>query len=110
MSQRVEDLEKKFIASGNATSDSKFVTAATVHVSSSAVHLTASPVLVKLSTYDGKTKWEVVDLSNSVIPVRMANISDKTRTIQEGEVIAACALATCVVLPSNRIARKIPSV
>ncbi|GFW97567.1 retrovirus-related Pol polyprotein from transposon 412 [Trichonephila clavipes] len=29
----------------------------------------------------------VVDLSNSVIPVRMANISDKTRTIQEGELI-----------------------
>ncbi|GFW67788.1 retrovirus-related Pol polyprotein from transposon 17.6 [Trichonephila clavipes] len=27
----------------------------------------------------------VEDLSNSVIPVRIANISDKTRTIQEGE-------------------------
>ncbi|GFV39387.1 retrovirus-related Pol polyprotein from transposon 412 [Trichonephila clavipes] len=38
----------------------------------------------------------VVDLSNSVIQVRMANISDKTRTIQEGEVIAACAPVTCV--------------
>ncbi|GFS93396.1 hypothetical protein TNCV_2627881 [Trichonephila clavipes] len=38
----------------------------------------------------------VVDLSNSVIPVRMANISDRTRTIQEGEVIAAYAPVTCV--------------
>ncbi|GFY44469.1 retrovirus-related Pol polyprotein from transposon 412 [Trichonephila inaurata madagascariensis] len=28
----------------------------------------------------------IVDLSQSVIPVRVANISDKTRTIQEGEV------------------------
>ncbi|GFX19510.1 retrovirus-related Pol polyprotein from transposon 412 [Trichonephila clavipes] len=37
-----------------------------------------------------------VDLSKSVIPVREANISDKTRTIQEGEVIAACAPVTCV--------------
>ncbi|GFT04898.1 retrovirus-related Pol polyprotein from transposon 17.6 [Trichonephila clavipes] len=38
----------------------------------------------------------VVDLSNSVIPVRIANISDRTRTIQEGEVIAACAPVICV--------------
>ncbi|GFS65084.1 hypothetical protein TNCV_1635831 [Trichonephila clavipes] len=38
----------------------------------------------------------VVDLSNSVIPVRIANISNKTRIIQEGEVIAACAPVTYV--------------
>ncbi|GFU22608.1 retrovirus-related Pol polyprotein from transposon 412 [Trichonephila clavipes] len=38
----------------------------------------------------------VVDLLNSVIPVREANISDRMRTIQEGEVIAACAPVTCV--------------
>ncbi|GFT19003.1 retrovirus-related Pol polyprotein from transposon 412 [Trichonephila clavipes] len=38
----------------------------------------------------------VVDLSNSLIPVRIANISDRTRTIQEGEVLAACAPVTCV--------------
>ncbi|GFS76854.1 retrovirus-related Pol polyprotein from transposon 412 [Trichonephila clavipes] len=37
-----------------------------------------------------------VDLSKSVIQVRVANISDRTRTIQEGEVIAACAAVTCV--------------
>ncbi|GFW02529.1 retrovirus-related Pol polyprotein from transposon 412 [Trichonephila clavipes] len=29
-------------------------------------------------------------------PVRIANISDRTRTIPEGEVIAACAPVTCV--------------
>ncbi|GFX79275.1 retrovirus-related Pol polyprotein from transposon 412 [Trichonephila clavipes] len=34
-----------------------------------------------------------VDLSNSVIPVRIANISDRTRTIQEGKVKAACTPA-----------------
>ncbi|GFV24848.1 retrovirus-related Pol polyprotein from transposon 412 [Trichonephila clavipes] len=33
----------------------------------------------------------VIDLSNSVIPVRMANISDKTRTIQEGESCKYCS-------------------
>ncbi|GFT35149.1 retrovirus-related Pol polyprotein from transposon 297 [Trichonephila clavipes] len=38
----------------------------------------------------------VVDLSMSVIPVRVANISDKTRLIQEGELIAACAPVTSV--------------
>ncbi|GFU89541.1 retrovirus-related Pol polyprotein from transposon 412 [Trichonephila clavipes] len=43
----------------------------------------------------------VVDLSNSVIPVRIANISDRTRIIQEGEVIAACAPVTCVDRKSN---------
>ncbi|GFX56201.1 retrovirus-related Pol polyprotein from transposon 412 [Trichonephila clavipes] len=37
-----------------------------------------------------------VDLSNSVIPVRIADISDRTRTIEEGEVIAACVPVTCV--------------
>ncbi|GFV80025.1 retrovirus-related Pol polyprotein from transposon 412 [Trichonephila clavipes] len=38
----------------------------------------------------------IVDLSKSVLPVRVANISDRKRTIQEGEVIAACAPVTCV--------------
>ncbi|GFW78878.1 retrovirus-related Pol polyprotein from transposon 412 [Trichonephila clavipes] len=38
----------------------------------------------------------VVDLSNSVTTVRISNISDKMRTIQEGEVIASCAPVTCV--------------
>ncbi|GFX34276.1 hypothetical protein TNCV_3226261 [Trichonephila clavipes] len=34
------------------------------------------------------------DISKSVVPVRVASISDKTRTIQEGEVIAVCAPVT----------------
>ncbi|GFV64242.1 retrovirus-related Pol polyprotein from transposon 412 [Trichonephila clavipes] len=38
----------------------------------------------------------VVDFSKSVIPGKIANISDRTRTIQEGQVIAACAPVTCV--------------
>ncbi|GFY18137.1 retroviral aspartyl protease family protein [Trichonephila clavipes] len=42
-----------------------------------------------------------VDLSNSVILVRIANISDRTRNIQEGEVIAACAPMTCVERKCN---------
>ncbi|GFY11555.1 retrovirus-related Pol polyprotein from transposon 412 [Trichonephila clavipes] len=43
MPQREEDLEKKLLASGNATNESKFVPAP-VHVPSSAVPMTASPV------------------------------------------------------------------
>ncbi|GFY09833.1 retroviral aspartyl protease family protein [Trichonephila clavipes] len=38
----------------------------------------------------------VVDLLKSVLPARMANISDETRTVQEGEIIAACTPVTCV--------------
>ncbi|GFV07366.1 uncharacterized protein TNCV_1765271 [Trichonephila clavipes] len=52
VSQRVEDFEKKLLACGNATNGSKFVLAALVPVP-------ASPVSVKLYTYDGKTNWKV---------------------------------------------------
>ncbi|GFX59837.1 hypothetical protein TNCV_4130801 [Trichonephila clavipes] len=55
ISQRVENLEKKILASGNTTNETKFVTASPVHVSSSAVPLTASPLSVLLPTYDEKT-------------------------------------------------------
>ncbi|GFU16564.1 uncharacterized protein TNCV_3024181 [Trichonephila clavipes] len=48
--QRVEDLEKKLLACGKKTSENKFVPASTVPVP-------ASPVSVKLSTYNGKTNW-----------------------------------------------------
>ncbi|GFX60151.1 retrovirus-related Pol polyprotein from transposon 412 [Trichonephila clavipes] len=51
----------------------------------------------------------VVDLSNSVIPVRNANISDKTRTIQEGEVIADCAPVTCVDRKCNSLDQGCPT-
>ncbi|GFW87794.1 retrovirus-related Pol polyprotein from transposon 412 [Trichonephila clavipes] len=67
MSQRVEDLEKKLLVSGNATNETKFVPAAPVHVPSSAVPLTASPMSIKLSTCDGKTNWEVYRTQFSII-------------------------------------------
>ncbi|GFU22607.1 uncharacterized protein TNCV_1304831 [Trichonephila clavipes] len=67
MSQRVEDLEKKLLASGNATNESKFVPASPVHVPSFAVTLTTSPVSVKLSTYDRKTNWKVYKNQFSII-------------------------------------------
>ncbi|GFX94884.1 uncharacterized protein TNCV_2379571 [Trichonephila clavipes] len=51
-SQRFEDLEKKLLAWGKTTNENKFVPA-------SAVPVPASPVSVKLFTYDGKTNWEV---------------------------------------------------
>ncbi|GFW79889.1 uncharacterized protein TNCV_3898901 [Trichonephila clavipes] len=44
-------------SSGNATSESKFIPTAPVHVLSSALPLTASPVSVTLSVYDRKTNW-----------------------------------------------------
>ncbi|GFW13429.1 uncharacterized protein TNCV_1879311 [Trichonephila clavipes] len=56
ISQRVEDFEKKLLACGNAMNESKFVPAAPVPVP-------ASPVSVKLYTYDGKTNWEVGEAS-----------------------------------------------
>ncbi|GFT17116.1 uncharacterized protein TNCV_4738411 [Trichonephila clavipes] len=67
MSQRMEYLEKKLLASGNAANESKFVPASPGHVPSSAVPLTASPVSVKLSTYEGKTNWEVYKIQFSII-------------------------------------------
>ncbi|GFW00519.1 uncharacterized protein TNCV_693581 [Trichonephila clavipes] len=60
ISQRVEDFEKKLLACGNATNESKFVPAALVHVP-------ASPVSVKLYTYDGKTNWEVYKIQFGII-------------------------------------------
>ncbi|GFS55049.1 uncharacterized protein TNCV_2441331 [Trichonephila clavipes] len=60
ISQRVEDFEKKLLACGNAMNESKFVAAALVH-------LPASPVSVKLYTYDGKTNWEVYKIQFGII-------------------------------------------
>ncbi|GFW99272.1 hypothetical protein TNCV_3980971 [Trichonephila clavipes] len=40
--------------------------------------------------------YSVMDLSKPIIPVRVANMSDKTRIIQKGEVLTAYALVTCV--------------
>ncbi|KMQ82414.1 retroviral aspartyl protease family protein, partial [Lasius niger] len=38
----------------------------------------------------------LVDLTNTIIPVRVANVSDKTRVIKKGEVFATCTPITCI--------------
>ncbi|GFS97536.1 uncharacterized protein TNCV_4263051 [Trichonephila clavipes] len=65
--QRVEDLEKKLLACGNTKNESKFVPVSLVPMPAFPVLLTASPVSVKLSTYDGKTNWEVYNAQFSII-------------------------------------------
>ncbi|GFS55134.1 uncharacterized protein TNCV_204591 [Trichonephila clavipes] len=60
ISQRVEDFEKKLLSCGNATNESKFVPAALVPEP-------ASPMSVKLYTYDGKTNWEVYKIQFGII-------------------------------------------
>ncbi|GFW83894.1 uncharacterized protein TNCV_856771 [Trichonephila clavipes] len=60
LSQRVEALEKKFLVCGKTTNENKFVP-------SFSVPMPASPVSVKLSTYDGKTNWEVYKTQFSII-------------------------------------------
>ncbi|GFX78403.1 hypothetical protein TNCV_3034461 [Trichonephila clavipes] len=56
----IEDFEKKLLAFGNATNESKFVPAALVPVP-------ASPVSVKLYTYDAKINWEVYKIQFGLI-------------------------------------------
>ncbi|GFS47656.1 uncharacterized protein TNCV_1973341 [Trichonephila clavipes] len=60
ISQRVEDFEKKLLACGNVMNESKFAPAALVSVP-------ASPVSVKMYTYDGKTNWEVYKIQFGII-------------------------------------------
>ncbi|GFU87214.1 uncharacterized protein TNCV_1059261 [Trichonephila clavipes] len=59
ISQLVEDLEKKLLVCANKN-ENKISFSFPVPVSTSPVpvSVTSSPVSVKLSTYDGKTKWE----------------------------------------------------
>ncbi|GFU75504.1 retrovirus-related Pol polyprotein from transposon 412 [Trichonephila clavipes] len=59
ISQRLKDFDK-LLACGNATNESKFVPAAPVPVP-------ASPVSVKLYTYDRKTNWEVYKIQFGII-------------------------------------------
>ncbi|GFT30976.1 uncharacterized protein TNCV_1683461 [Trichonephila clavipes] len=56
----IEDLEKKLLVCWNEDNERKFVPASPVPV-------LASPVSVKLSTYDGKTNWEVYKTQFSII-------------------------------------------
>ncbi|GFV49857.1 uncharacterized protein TNCV_1391391 [Trichonephila clavipes] len=65
--QRFEDLEKKLLACGNTKNESKFVPISSVSMTASPVPLTTSPVSLKLSTYDGKTNWEVYKTQFSII-------------------------------------------
>ncbi|GFW77444.1 uncharacterized protein TNCV_2498371 [Trichonephila clavipes] len=60
ISQRVEDFEKILLACGNATNESRFVPTATVPVP-------ASPLSVKLYTYDGNTNCEVYKIKFGII-------------------------------------------
>ncbi|GFV45644.1 uncharacterized protein TNCV_2794701 [Trichonephila clavipes] len=84
ISQRMEDLEKKLLAGGNENkSKSVHVSTFPEPVLASAVPLPASPVSVKLSTYDGKTNWEVYKTQFCII--YEAN--------RWNEVVKACQLA-----------------
>ncbi|GFX11365.1 uncharacterized protein TNCV_2804271 [Trichonephila clavipes] len=58
--QKLEDLEKKLLACGKTKNENKFV-------SSSPIPSPASPVSVKLYTYDGETNWEVYKIQFCII-------------------------------------------
>ncbi|GFW61918.1 hypothetical protein TNCV_4669431 [Trichonephila clavipes] len=60
MSQQVKYIEKKLLACGETKNENKFVPA-------SPVPIPASPVSVKLYTYDGKTNWEVYKIQFGII-------------------------------------------
>ncbi|GFX72044.1 uncharacterized protein TNCV_2346321 [Trichonephila clavipes] len=66
ISQRVEDLEKKLLVCTNKN-ESKILPSSPVPVSTSLVPGNPSTVSVKLSTYDGKTNWEVCKTQFSII-------------------------------------------
>ncbi|GFU24862.1 hypothetical protein TNCV_1279971 [Trichonephila clavipes] len=83
ISQRVENLEKKILASGNTTNETKFVTASPVHVPSSAVPLTASPLSVLLPTYDEKTTGR--SSARPEIPQGLRTSADENKTRETGE-------------------------
>ncbi|GFX18206.1 uncharacterized protein TNCV_4305081 [Trichonephila clavipes] len=98
ISQRVEDLEKKLLASGNATNENKFAPVSSVHVPSSALPLTSSPVSVKLSAYEEKTNWEVYKTQFSIIS------ESNGRT----EVVKACQLAESLRGEATKILQTLP--
>ncbi|GFS50455.1 uncharacterized protein TNCV_3196831 [Trichonephila clavipes] len=71
MSQRVKDIEKKLLVSGETKNEKKFVSA-------SPVPILASPVSVKLYTYDGKTNWEVgeaAEVSQTLTDTELLNLN-----------------------------------
>ncbi|GFX90125.1 uncharacterized protein TNCV_2421091 [Trichonephila clavipes] len=60
MSQRVKHIEKKPLSCGETKNENTFVPA-------SPVPIPASPVSVKLYTYDGKTEWELYKIQFGII-------------------------------------------
>ncbi|GFV21375.1 uncharacterized protein TNCV_2371321 [Trichonephila clavipes] len=80
--QRVEDLEKKLLVCANKE-ESNILPSSPVHVSTFPVPVTASTISVKLSTYDGKTNWEVYKTQFSII--------SEANGLTEG--VKACELA-----------------
>ncbi|GFY07282.1 uncharacterized protein TNCV_5084691 [Trichonephila clavipes] len=68
ISQRVEDFEKKLLDSGNAANERKFVPAAQVS-------LPASPVSVKLYTYDGKPTGRCTRFNLTLTDTELLNLN-----------------------------------
>ncbi|GFX31313.1 uncharacterized protein TNCV_2061311 [Trichonephila clavipes] len=91
ISQRV-DFEKKLLACGNATNESKFVPAALVPVP-------ASPVSVKLYTYDGKTNWEVYKIKFGII----SEANRWTEEVKACQLVASLRGEAAEVLHSYRL-------
>ncbi|GFW80170.1 uncharacterized protein TNCV_460781 [Trichonephila clavipes] len=90
-SQRVEDLEKKLLAC-EKMNENKFVP-------TSAVPVPASPVSVKLSTYDGKTNWEVYTTQFCII-------SEANRW---NEGVKACQLAASLRGEAAEVLQTLPT-
>ncbi|GFS47179.1 uncharacterized protein TNCV_2053471 [Trichonephila clavipes] len=69
ISQRMEDLEKKLLAGGNENKSKSVPVCAFPEpvLNSPAVPVTTFTGPVKLSTYDGKTNWEVYKTQFSII-------------------------------------------
>ncbi|GFU49129.1 uncharacterized protein TNCV_573681 [Trichonephila clavipes] len=99
ISQRMEDLEKKLLAGGNENkSKSVPVSAFREPVLASPVPVTAFTGSVKLSTYDGKTNWEVYKTQFSII--------SEANGCTEG--VKACHLAASLRGEASEILRTLP--
>ncbi|GFW05847.1 uncharacterized protein TNCV_603191 [Trichonephila clavipes] len=101
LSQQKEDLEKKLLAGGNENkSKSVYVSAFPEQVLASPVPVPASPVSVKLSTYDGKTNWEVYKIQFCVI--------SEANVCNEG--VKVCQLAASLRGQADEILQTLPDI
>ncbi|GFS65127.1 retroviral aspartyl protease family protein [Trichonephila clavipes] len=50
----------------------------------------------------------LVDLSRKTIPVRICNVTEKSRVFQKGEVLATCSPVTCVCKSSSLLLSNSP--